>query len=303
MDIDPPKRDMEVGLLRAFLAVVEAGGMTAAAGRLNLTQAAVSQQIKRLELTFGAALFDRSAGRKLTLTALGERLVGYARRMLALDAELWRAMTAAEYEGEIRVGVPYDIVGAFMPPILRRFSHMWPKMRVTLVCKTTLALKALLEEGVIDLTLTTEPEPGEEVLAADPLVWVGANGGRAHLNDPLPLVLDSEECMFRQAAVGALMLAGRDWRLTCYAGDAAPTMALLQADLAIAVLMRRSAPAFLSIITDAALPRLPTYYVNLITPAKGVQGAAAEMVRHLREGFAMLPADGTAALGELRAVS
>jgi len=178
---------------------------------------------------------------------------------------------------------------------------MWPKLQVTLVCKPTRTLKALLDAGEIDLTLTTEAEPGEEVLAADPLVWVGAVGGRAHFNTPLALASDSEECTFRKASTAALAAIGRDWRMICSTGDTAPTLALLQADLAVAVLMRRSVPAFLNIIMDDALPRLPTYYVNLIAPATGARGAAAEMVRHLREGFAMLPADGAPALGDVSA--
>ena len=302
-----PKRDMEVALLRAFVAVVETGGMTAAGQQLNLTQAAVSQQIKRLEMAIGATLFDRSAGRKLELTSEGERLVSYARRMLTLDAELWRAMTAAQSEGEVKVGVPYDIVGVFMPPILRRFAKMWPKVEVTLVCKATKPLKAMLAAGEIDLTLTTEPEAGSEVLVADPLVWVGAPNGTAPLNDPLPIVLDSEECMFRQAIVSSLSGVGRDWRMTCTTGDAAPTLALLQADLAVAVLMRRTVPPFLSVVGSGALPPLPTYFVNLYKPASGLSQPAEEMLRHLREGFAMLHNDGSSVgaprMDELRMIA
>lgn len=308
MEQAPPKRDMEVALLRAFLAVVDHGGMTAASAQLNLTQAAVSQQVKRLEAAFGAQLFDRAAGRKLLLTAEGERLVSYARRMLALDAEMWRAMTVQCCEGEVRLGVPYDIVGVFMPPILRRFAKIWPNIQVTLVCKPTKTLTALLAAGEIDLTLTTEPDPGDEVLAADPLVWVGAPNGVAHLADPLPLVLDSEECMFRQAGVAALSKRGRDWRITCTSGDAAPTMALLSADVGVAMLMRRSVPPFLAIIGDGALPPLPTFFVNLLQPATALSGPAQEMVRHLREGFATLSGDANGAaaggaLADLRCVA
>ena len=221
----------------------------------------------------------------MTLTPSGERLLVYARRMIALDAEMWGAMTAAPFEGEIKLGVPYDIVGAFMPPILRSFADRWPKVRVTLVCKTTRALRAELAAGEIDLTLTTEPDPADEVMLADPLVWVGAIGGAAHHRDPLPMVLDSEDCMFRAAAVAGLTKMGRDWRLTCFASNAAPTLALVDADLAVTVLMRRSVPTGFAIVQSANLPLLPTYYVNLLTPPAGLTGAAAEMARHLREGF------------------
>ena len=72
-------RNLDIAALRSFLTVAETGGVTRAASQLNLTQSAVSLQIKRLEDTFGCTLFERS-GRGVTLTSQGEQLVGYARR-------------------------------------------------------------------------------------------------------------------------------------------------------------------------------------------------------------------------------
>ena len=70
--------------LRSFVAVADVGGVTRAAGYLNLTQSAVSMQIKRLEESLGQQLFDRS-GRGVALTSAGEQLLSYARRMLELN--------------------------------------------------------------------------------------------------------------------------------------------------------------------------------------------------------------------------
>ena len=69
------RRDIDVGLLRAFAAVAETGGVTSAARALNLTQAAVSQQIKRLEEFFALGLFDREQ-RRLALTPTGRTAAG-----------------------------------------------------------------------------------------------------------------------------------------------------------------------------------------------------------------------------------
>ena len=71
-------RNLDTALLRAFVAVAETGGMTSAGQVLNLTQAAVSQQIKRLEESFDARLFERDR-RGLVLTTRGERLLGLAK--------------------------------------------------------------------------------------------------------------------------------------------------------------------------------------------------------------------------------
>ena len=85
-------RNIDTSLLRAFVAVAETSGMTTAANLLNLTQAAVSQQIKRLEDAFEAPLFERER-KGLRLTSAGERLFVKAKRMLALNDDIWAEMT------------------------------------------------------------------------------------------------------------------------------------------------------------------------------------------------------------------
>ena len=144
------RRDIDIGLLRAFVAVVETGSVTGAAALLNLTQAAVSQQLKRLEELFGTALFERHH-KRLSLKPSGERLMAHAQRLIALNDEVWGTMSAPAYEGEVRLGVPHDIVGPYLPPILKRFDKAWPRVRVSLECTTTPQLLELLRKGRVDL--------------------------------------------------------------------------------------------------------------------------------------------------------
>ena len=112
--------DLDLALVRAFLTVVEAGGVTRAAAVLGMSQAAASQQIKRLEEALDCRLFTRQ-GRGLVLAPAGERLLEQARRLVAMNDEVWSSMRAPQFEGEVRFGVPYDIIGSFVPAILRRF--------------------------------------------------------------------------------------------------------------------------------------------------------------------------------------
>ena len=181
------RRDIDISLLRAFVAVVEAGSVTGAAALLNLTQAAVSQQLKRLEELFGTELFERQH-RRLTLRPDGERLIVHAHRLIAHNDEVWGAMSAPAYEGEVTLGVPTDIVGVFIPPILKRFDKAWPRVRVSLKCSTTPQLLEGLRKADIDLTLTTEQtcRPHGETLLEDDLVWAGASNGVAHRRDKRP---------------------------------------------------------------------------------------------------------------------
>ena len=179
-----------IDLLRTFLAVVDSGGVTSAASALNMSQAAASQQVKRLEEMFDARLFERQ-GRRLVLAPAGERLEAEARRLVAHNDELLAAMRAAPFEGEVRFGVPYDIIGSFVPAILRRFAKAQPKVQVSLVCEDSKIVLKQLRSGGVDLALTTETECGRhgETLRTDRLVWVGAPGGDAYAKTPMPVSL------------------------------------------------------------------------------------------------------------------
>lgn len=277
-------RNIDVFLLRAFLSVVETGSVTKAAHALNLTQAAVSQQIKRLEDLFGATLFDREH-RRLSLSATGERLFAQAKRMVKLNDEIWSLMSAPGFEGEVRLGVPHDIVQAYLPPVLRRFDRTWPRVRVTLISSMTQLLIEQLEKGEIDLTLTTERDCPEtaELLVPDQLVWVGAEGGDAHRQTPLPASFGAENCIFRAHAMRALAEAGIDWRPVCQVSDLAPLLATIEAGLAVAPMLRSVVPAGFRVLGPAdGLPPLPAFSINLRTRGTATTEIARELAREIR---------------------
>jgi DNA-binding transcriptional LysR family regulator len=180
-------RNLDIALVRTFVAVAEHANMTAAGNALHLTQSAVSQQIARLEDLSGV-LFTRDRP-GLRLTATGERLLGRARRLLALNDELWSDMTARIVEGRVRLGAPYDLVGTCLAPILKSYAEDHPRVEITLVCAASPELLAATAQAEIDLALIEEPVgPSRgECLAVDRLVWVGARAGTAHLKTPLPI--------------------------------------------------------------------------------------------------------------------
>jgi DNA-binding transcriptional LysR family regulator len=281
-------RDIDIALLRAFVSVAETGGMTSAGRLLHLTQAAISQQIKRLESALQTELFDRRQ-KKLRLTADGERLLAPAKRMLALNDEVWGMMTAPQFDGEVHLGVPHDIVAPFMQPILRSFSQSWPRVRVNLFADTTPRLLGMLADGAIDLTMTTEEKPlgGDGMLLADPLVWVGAADGDAWSRSPLPIALGDETCAFRASALAALRAADRTWRSVCETSNMGPLQTALEADLAVSPLLSQTVPAGLRVVdAEIGLPRLPTFFINLHLPPAGAGPIAVELADHIRRHFA-----------------
>jgi DNA-binding transcriptional LysR family regulator len=283
----PMSRNLDTALLRAFVAVAETAGMTSAANVLNLTQAAVSQQIKRLEDQLGQPLFTRDR-RGLSLTGPGERLFGKAKRLLALNDEIWTDMTGAVHEGQVRLGIPYDLVTAYLPPVLKSFSRAYPKVHIALECRSSMRLREALAAGEIDLALATEREvgPDGEALVSDRLVWVGARGGEAHRQRPLPVSIGSEACAFRPAVLDALRGAGLDWRAVAEISNMDAINATVETDLAVMALLASTVPASLEVLPpDLGLPVLPAFSINLYRPRTGPTPIAMELARHIRDGF------------------
>lgn len=282
----PTSRDIDVALLRAFVAVAETGRMIRAARVVGRSQGAVSQQILRLEALFGVTLFDRRAD-AVRLTADGERLMARAHRLISLNDQVMNEMREVPFVGEVRLGVPPDIVAMLMPPILRAFSQAYPNVLVTLVSATSDVLAGQLERRDVDLAILTEAARGGqgEHLLTDRLTWVGARGGEAFRKRPLSVALGPEQSGFRQAAVKALTNAGVDWRPICQVGSLEPVFATLEADMAVAVFLSRTVPDWLEPVAVEHLPPLPPFHVNLRLPAAGSEPVAAAIAQHIRDGF------------------
>jgi DNA-binding transcriptional LysR family regulator len=280
-------RNLDTALLRAFVAVADHAGMTAAGHALHLSQSAVSQQIARLEDLSGA-LFTRDR-RGLRLTSTGERLLGKARRLLALNDELWSDMTAKIADGHIRLGAPYDLVGTWLAPILKGYAEDHPLVEITLVCASSPELLTAIAEGDIDLALVEEPlGPSHgECLSVDRLVWVGAKAGTAYAKTPLPVSMVAETCAFRPAVLNALSEHNLAWRTLFESGSIDATTATVRSDLAVTAWLASTVPADLDILPpDTGLPELPSFAINLHMPAGTASAATIELARHVRGGLA-----------------
>jgi len=275
-------RNLDLTALRSFVTVADVGGVTKAAGILNLTQSAVSMQLKRLEDSLGLDLLDRSA-RQIGVTPQGEQLLSFARRMLALNDEALQRMTAEEYEGVITLGVPHDIIYPYIPPVLRKFAAAYPRMQVKLVSLPTKSLREMFARGEIDAILTTEAEPGPggEPLVTLPLVWVGAENGTAWKQKPLPVAFCSN-CIFRQGVLRLMDEASFEWNMVVESHLDNAVEAVVSADLAVYAVIkgfypRQTAP----VPQEAQLPDPGEAQIILYMQAKDdpVQSALHDMIR------------------------
>lgn len=276
-------RNLDMTALRSFVTVADVGGVTKAAGMLNLTQSAVSMQLKRLEEGLNIPLLDRSA-RQIAVTPEGEQLLSYARRMLALNDEALQRLTAEDYEGEIKLGVPHDIIYPYIPPVLRRFAADFPRMQIELVSAPTTSLRGMFERGECDAILTTEaqPGPGGEALVTLPLVWVGAEGGTAYRNRPLPVAF-CRNCIFRAGVLRRMDQAQFDWHKVIESDLDNAVNAVVSADLAVSAVIKGVYPPQTEPVpADANLPDPGETQIVLYmqAPDDPVQAALHDMIRH-----------------------
>ncbi len=279
-------RNLDMTALRSFVAVAEAGGVTRAAGFLNLTQSAVSMQLKRLEVALDVSLLDRSA-RTIALTGAGEQLLSYARRMLALNDEALSRLTDQAFEGELVLGVPGDIVYPAIPQVLNRFAADYPRVKVQLLSSYTRKLKALFAKGDCDVILTTEHEPDErgETLSSQPLVWVGAPGGTAWRQRPLRLAFENS-CIFRARVIERLDAAGIPWEMAVESRSTRAIEASVSADLAVHAALGGMLPPYMEPLSNAGgLPELGHSNINLYVLDERSNPLVSAMANTVRQAF------------------
>ncbi|MGR3839550.1 MAG: LysR family transcriptional regulator [Cognatishimia sp.] len=292
-------RNLDITTLRSFVAVADLGGVTKAAGFLHLTQSAVSMQLKRLEEMMGIDFLDRS-GRGIALTPAGEQLLGYARRMVALNDEIVRRLADEEFEGEITIGVPHDIIYPAIPAVLKQLRSTYPRIKVNMVASNTNELLPKYQKGEFDLILTTEPTRGGEQLCELPLVWIGAPGGATWRRRPLR-VAGGRFCSFRPRMLNALQEAGIEWESAVDTESDRTVEVTVSADMAVCVMISGTEPPHLEVVDHGgALPDVGTQFINIYgaEPSKGeVINALADL---LRQGFGAFQARNDPAIAQRR---
>lgn len=279
MDIDP-------ALLRAFMAVSETGGFTRAARRLNLTQPAVSHQIRRLEEQIGRPLIRRTT-RRLTLNEDGEDFLQHARQILAgLDALSQRFRPSA-VAGAVRFGAPEAFMGERLPKLLCRFSRAFPAVRLDVHVSTYLDLSTMIEAEELDLAVVLSTAGGEKggiKLRRAEFVWVAADDFVHQPDASLPLAFHPPNCINRLVGVAALEVTPVDWHIAFTSPSETGLRAAVRSGLAVAVLMRGDVEPGMRILDGQyGLPELPSADFVLIQSRGAASPAARAFGRMLVE--------------------
>ena len=279
--------NLDLATLRSFVNIAESGSMTRAAARLFMTQSAISMQIKRLEASLGLMVFERTAAGMVT-TNSGEQLLGYALRLLDINDEAVGRLTSLDYAGQLRLGVPSDIIYPSMPDILKQFSRDHPRVQVKLCCANSKLLKRQFSQGLQDVILTTEKTPDGKglVIGSQSLVWMGADDGNAWKQQPLPVGI-TKSCAFRSGVIKALEGVGLEWVNIVTTEDYSAVEAMTAADLCVGVELGRAQIAGRGPIDHRGLlPTLPDYSIVMYWAETSSAPMVNELLGYLQRGYA-----------------
>ncbi|MGY4223366.1 DNA-binding transcriptional LysR family regulator [Bradyrhizobium sp. USDA 4503] len=261
--------------------MAEHRSFTRAASALNRTQSAVSMQVKRLEERLQAELFHRSTS-SVDLSAAGEGLLGYARRILSLNAEAVGRVREHGTDGRVRLGVMDDYGTMLVPPLLKDFIASYPLIHVEMETGLTSTMIDRLGEAY-DLVIAMHPEGrGEgELLRTEQAVWAASAAHRVEELDPLPVALYPQGCLFRSWAMQALDQANRPWRLAFVSHSLSAVEAIAAQGLAVTVVKSGTFPPTLRRLTARdGMPRLPRAEIRLHRAQK-LSHAASLLADHL----------------------
>ena len=191
---------LDVDSLRALKSVADHGGVTKAAQYLSLSQSAVSHKIKRLEENIDCALLARQVGAPL-LTEAGERLLGYAHRILSLHDEAVVSLSKRTLVGNIRVGMTEDMSSSGLARILARYARIFRDVSVRTHVAQSMVLQKELNEGAIDLGVmqifTHDLQQDDIELFRCRLQWAKAQDFQMPAEGVVPFLAYNDQCFYK----------------------------------------------------------------------------------------------------------
>lgn len=254
--------------LRTFIACLDTMSFSRAAALVHKSPATISTQIAHLEEEIGAPLFIRDT-RNLSLTRAGEQLEGYARRMLRLHDEAIESFRRPDMAGSVTIGAPDDYMAFMLPPVLRRFGALFPKVEINVVCAQSTMLAPQIERGGIDLAIITRQAGMKgELIRREPMVWIASPDRLALERTPLPVALFEPGSRARAVALAALARGSVSYRSAYESFSYSALLTLVEAGLAVAAVTQGSAPPTLVRLgAEDGLPAMEPLEIVLVRGA------------------------------------
>ncbi len=226
--------NLDLDLLRTFVAVADLNTFAAAAAAVCRTQSAVSQQMQRLEQLVGKELFARH-GRNKLLTEHGIQLLGYARKILRFNDEACMSLMFSNLQGVLTLGASDESADTILPFLLNRISSVYPKLASDVSVKRNAFMVEMLKENEVDSVVTTHRLSQYDCLTlrTSPTHWYCAAEYVLQKGEPIPLVLLDDPSPFRDMVLTALNEASIPWRPAYVASTLPAVRAAVKAGLGV----------------------------------------------------------------------
>ena len=261
--------NLDLDLLRTFVAVADLNTFAAAAVAVRRTQSAVSQQMQRLEQLVGKELFARH-GRNKLLTEQGIQLLGYARKILRFNDEACMSLMFSSLQGTLTIGATDETADTILPFLLNRIGSFYPRLTLEIKVLNHAEAVVRLANGAIDLALTTHQSDSFEMLTlrTSPTLWYCAADYVLPHEASVPLILLEGPGPFRDDITSALNSAQTPWHLAHSASSLAGVKAAVKAGLGVTARpVEMMSPELRVVGKSDGLPGLPdTRYVLSCDP-------------------------------------
>ncbi|MCU6670337.1 transcriptional regulator LrhA [Enterobacteriaceae bacterium H4N4] len=265
-----PILNLDLDLLRTFVAVADLNTFAAAAVAVCRTQSAVSQQMQRLEQLVGKELFARH-GRNKLLTEHGIQLLGYARKILRFNDEACTSLMFSNLQGVLTLGASDESADTILPFLLNRISSVYPKLALDVRVKRNAFMVDMLQEQEVDLVVTTHRAGQFDCLTlrTSPTHWYCAAEFVLQRGEPVPLVLLDDPSPFRDIVLSTLTAANIPWRLAYVASTLPAVRAAVKAGLGVTARpVEMMSPDLRVLGKSDGLPQLPdTEYMLCHNPS------------------------------------
>ena len=259
-----PLPDLDINLLRAFVAVVDSGSFIAAASTVGRTQSAVSQKMTRLESLVGSRIYERSS-RSLTLTQTGERLLAAARSMIEANDDLLRSLRTPS--AALRLGIAEDFLPGLLSATLARFVQAHTDTRIELTTGLSCDIVASYQAKRLDAAIIRQNAGAGagRLIWREPVCWMAARSHKP-TGAPAQLVMLPKPCFYRTAMIDALGKINRDWIASCTSSSLTGVQAAVAGGLGVTALGRSFLTDEMQELTDSARwPALPAAEIALLS--------------------------------------
>lgn len=289
-------RDFDLTQLRTFVAVAEAGSISAAVDKVFLSQSSISEQLKKLEQQAGQLLLIR--GKKgVAPTSAGTRLIAHARKILSLSEAAFDDLRGHALDGELRLALSDYFRPRDIAVVLKRFAQSHPRLRlhVTTLQSATIEQQSGTDEFDIGLSMRLVDEDGHHVAGYEPdrpglilrrerLVWAMAKEDPPEPESTVSLVMLPASCTLQRYMLALLERHKVHFRIAHSASGVAGVQLALAAGLGVSCLNQSAiCPGLSECPPEWDLPPLPQAEFRLLPPrpseAKLISDARAALAR------------------------